>query len=111
MRQRRPVPGVPERQREGKWGISGEEIAVLVRTYEGRCPICQREVAPDGWVLDHDHELAATHQHSDRQGCRRCVRGLICGACNTMLGMARDSVEVLRRGEAYLLDWQRRMSA
>lgn len=41
--------------------------------------------------IDHDHACC------DRPGsCGKCVRGVLCGNCNTALGHARDDIERLR---------------
>jgi len=42
-----------------------------------------------GWQLDHDHETGEN-------------RGIVCGPCNTVLGLVRDSVEHLEKLKAYL---------
>lgn len=58
----------------------------------GRCAIC-RTGAPLGpqrrWHMDHDHATGA-------------LRGVLCAACNTALGLAGDSPERLRAMAAYL---------
>lgn len=50
------------------------------------CPICRQT---EHLVLDHDHQTGV-------------VRSLICSSCNTMLGMARDSLDILYEAIAYL---------
>lgn len=42
--------------------------------------------------MDHDHETGET-------------RGMLCSACNKMLGFARDDPEILRRALEYLHFW------
>lgn len=42
-----------------------------------------------GWIVDHDHKTGK-------------VRGIVCNACNSMLGQARDSAEILWKGIFYL---------
>ncbi len=54
------------------------------------------------WAVDHDHELAALHGHDARHGCPRCFRGILCKACNLMLGWARDNPKTLETGAAYI---------
>lgn len=50
-------------------------------------------------VVDHDHGCCPGDTHS----CGRCVRGLICGGCNSAAGLLRDSPS-LARGLADYLD-------
>jgi len=56
----------------------------------GRCAIC-RNPSPGGKRLcvDHDHATGR-------------IRGLLCGACNLVLGYARDSEAVLASAIQYL---------
>lgn len=81
-----------------KYGLNPELYATLLVRQDGRCASCGQ--APDrgnGLVVDHDHACC------DREGsCGRCVRGLLCDACNKILGLARDDVAVLRNAVAYL---------
>ncbi|MEU0663871.1 endonuclease VII domain-containing protein [Streptomyces lavendulocolor] len=69
------------------------------RARGGTCAICGR---PDGegraLSVDHDHGCCP---EGDRT-CGKCVRGLVCGACNHGLGKFRDSPELLRAAAAYL---------
>lgn len=62
-------------------------LAYLYAKQDGRCAICRQEMPSP--VIDHDHETGM-------------VRGLLCRACNLLLGAARDDVVVLRRAVGYL---------
>jgi hypothetical protein len=49
--------------------------------------------------------LAVDHDHTCCSGeitCGKCVRGLLCVRCNTVLGLLRDDPEILRAAIAYL---------
>ena len=53
---------------------------------KGECQICTR----DGpLVIDHDHHTGV-------------VRGLLCSRCNSMLGFAKDSIDILSDSISYL---------
>jgi hypothetical protein len=78
-----------------KLGVAPETVAEL-RQRGTCCPICNEPypvkcVRGDlrARVIDHDHATGD-------------VRGVICGACNIMLGAARDNPEILDRGKRYL---------
>lgn len=58
----------------------------------GRCAICRREP-------EQGRRLAVDHDHATGE-----VRGLLCKACNTALGMFRDDVASLARAIGYLAD-------
>ncbi|GAA4462571.1 endonuclease VII domain-containing protein [Phytohabitans houttuyneae] len=73
----------------------------------GGCGICGTLTAScDGkaFAVDHDHRCCPERQRS----CGECVRGLLCGGCNGLLGFyelcltARTSVRQFRWYNAYL---------
>lgn len=73
-----------------------EVVLEAFRSFDGRCQCCGcSEPGSKGWCLDHDH---ATKK----------FRGIVCSACNTMLGMARDSISNLAAGIRYLIEYARR---
>ena len=75
-----------------KLGITQEWWDVRLAEQDGRCAICHT-VTPNGpgkiWHVDHDHVTGK-------------ARGLVCSACNLMLGHARDDPKVLRAAADYL---------
>lgn len=54
--------------------------------------------------VDHDHSCCSLKGES----CGKCVRGLLCGDCNNVLGRAKDNIEVLRKAIKYLELWNER---
>ena len=66
--------------------------AAMLKKQDGKCAICGARTPGSGkkmWSIDHDH---ATGE----------VRGLLCGTCNTGLGMFKDSADNLRAAANYL---------
>src|SRR5688500_5473594 len=61
---------------------------------EPMCMICTRYRAR---AVDHDHKCC-----KGKTSCGRCVRGLLCGNCNTMLGRQGDIAETFLRAAQYL---------
>jgi Recombination endonuclease VII len=84
-----------ERAREKRlqrYGLTSELYAQLLADQAGGCAICTTPLATrvtNGLHVDHDHATGA-------------VRGLLCGKCNTGLGMYRDSIELMQRAIEYL---------
>lgn len=63
-----------------------------------QCEICNLQF--DGEtvrVIDHDHAC-----HPGSRACSECVRGVICGACNSGLGFFRDNPDSLLSAVKYL---------
>lgn len=69
------------------YGISRKEYAKRLDEVGGACPACGRSDRP--LVVDHCHDSGA-------------VRGLLCGTCNTGIGMFGDSIKAMRGAIAYL---------
>ena len=80
------------RARLEAYGITLEDYAAMLKKQDGKCAICGARTPGSGkkmWSIDHDH---ATGE----------VRGLLCGTCNTGLGMFKDSADNLRAAANYL---------
>ena len=80
--------------RWAKYGIVGmtvERFDLMLAEQDGQCaiPSCQSEA--DYRVLDVDHDHVTGE-----------VRGLVCRACNTVLGKCRESVQILTEMIDYL---------
>lgn len=96
-RQRRIAREGMKRIRAARADQRKELYQELFEAQKGRCAICgvheSEKVARSGRVrrlaIDHDHATGAT-------------RGLLCTACNVMLGNAEDSPERLEKGARYL---------
>lgn len=67
----------------------------LVAANGNRCSICGVEPTTRRLAVDHDHACC-----SGSVGCDNCVRGLLCGSCNLMLGNAKDDPTRLEAGIA-----------
>lgn len=63
-------------------GLTADERDALYRAQGGLCAICQQ---PRRLQVDHDHRHCP-----GSEGCRQCIRGLLCGPCNAGLGWIGD---------------------
>jgi hypothetical protein len=77
-----------------KYGLTPELFSVL---NAGLCQICNRKLDTDKYAIDHDHSCCP-----GQGSCGKCVRGILCGACNRGLGHFRDSPQALRKAADYL---------
>lgn len=75
------------------YGITIEQYDAMYAAQGGRCKICATS-APRGRGGFH-----VDHCHSGNY-----VRGLLCAECNMMLGLAKDSKEILKNAIFYLTD-------
>lgn len=86
-------PGMQLAVRVGNWkkyGINVEQATAEYQKGKTLCDICGKPSNGRGGLhIDHDH---ATGQ----------VRGSLCHSCNSLLGYAQDSPELLAKAIAYL---------
>lgn len=82
-----------------KYGLSIEDYDILLKLQGGSCAICN---SVNNLQIDHDHKCCQDNARS----CGNCVRGIICGNCNTMIANAKDDIEILKAAIDYLRRWQ-----
>ena len=86
-----------------QYRMTPAEYASRLAAQGGACAICKRPEtkAVRGRVVrmsvDHDHACC----HGNRS-CGKCVRALLCGSCNSVLGLMGDDPARLRAAAAYL---------
>ena len=79
-----------------KFGLSKDEVSQLLR--KEKCEICgTNEPNSRGWCIDHDHSCC-----DGKKACGKCVRGLLCQKCNTIIGFANDDLQILKAAISYL---------
>lgn len=71
------------------YGLSVEEYDAQKERQNGLCAICLCSPGDKTLAVDHDHKTGS-------------LRGLLCLACNALIGYARDDAEVLGRAVLYL---------
>ena len=60
------------------------------------------------WELGGQRHLDIDHDHRCCGGdkiCGKCVRGLLCSACNLSIGKMQDDPNLLRKAADYLESW------
>lgn len=76
-----------------KYGLSWDAYRALYTSQAGKCLICQKPMVCGGRGCHVDH----CHMTNK-------VRGLLCGGCNTGLGLFRDNPEFLSSAAKYIRD-------
>ena len=86
----------------GKYRLSLETYDAMLTAQGGKCAICGADSPGDVRIgrfhVDHDHACCP----GDKT-CGKCVRGLLCRACNTALGNFGDDPDRLLAALSYLL--------
>jgi hypothetical protein len=59
----------------------------------GRCYLCERSLALEAAVLEHDHRCCPKMNTY----CAYCIRGAACTQCNTAIGLLREDPDMLER--------------
>ena len=77
--------------RKCKYGISYEQFQAMWIGQGGSCDICRKplEFGNGGHAVDHNHDTGK-------------VRGLLCGKCNTAIGLFNDNPSFLDAAASYL---------
>ena len=88
-----------------KYGLTGPECDELLAAQGYACACCSHKIEFDkrasgisksSAVVDHNHNSGV-------------VRGILCAACNIMLGAAMDDQLVLRQGMRYLANVKKQL--
>ena len=85
-----------------RYGLNASKYAAILAFQDGKCAICREsDTSADKLKrrlhVDHDHSCCP-----GKKSCGKCVRGLLCGPCNVLLGMSKERQELLDRAKAYL---------
>lgn len=91
--------GNPSLSLKARYGITLELYNEILERQGGRCAICRQLPSHQlrNFDVDHDHKCCP-----GKKSCGRCVRGLLCRACNVGLGHFRDDFALLARAIEYL---------
>lgn len=77
------------KKRAAQYGITPERFREMLAKQDGRCAICLGQPGIKGLAVDHCHSTGA-------------VRGLLCGRCNTAIGLLREDPVIFRAAMDYL---------
>lgn len=75
-----------------RYGITLEQYQKLLDKQQSRCAIC----------LTDDPKGRGDKLHVDHCHTTGSIRGLLCGKCNTGLGLFNDNINILRNAIKYL---------
>lgn len=81
------------------YGITLEQYQEMHESQGGVCKICGKTESSKDYKYQKIRKLAVDHCHTTNK-----IRGLLCGNCNSILGHAKDSKDVLLKCIAYLSD-------
>jgi hypothetical protein len=77
-----------------QYGLAQEEFDGLLIAQAGRCPGCGTDdPGAKGWCIDHCHSSGR-------------VRALLCGRCNSVVGLSGESPATLRALADFVERWQ-----
>lgn len=79
------------------YGITKIERDSLLEKQNSKCAICNSLISFIGKTGSNKQVAVVDHCHSKGH-----VRGILCGACNLMLGKVNDSIEILESSIEYL---------
>lgn len=92
---------VRDKMREARFGITRDQFDAVFKAQGSACATCGTDdPGTSYWCVDHDH---ACCPGSDKT-CGKCIRGILCRACNHALGNVRDNPATLRNLIDYLAE-------
>jgi len=82
-----------------RYNLTAEQYDAMFAAQGYRCAICKRDTFARGrgWAVDHDHSCCP-----GLTSCGKCVRGILCGNCNTGIGAMEDNPAYLAAAIEYL---------
>jgi hypothetical protein len=81
------------------YGTTEEKFKQQLIIQNNKCAICEKTFSPDLVpCVDHDHSCCPLKAKC----CGKCNRDLLCRPCNFILGLSKDSPEVLEKSAQYL---------
>jgi hypothetical protein len=80
-------PCAKDAKLRSRYGLTSTQVSEMLMSQHAKCACCEDPL--DKFVVDHDHSTGD-------------VRGLLCNACNVLLGQAYDCTERLRKAIGYL---------
>lgn len=84
-------------QRKHLYGLDADTVKAMFVLARWRCEICSDGVTLTTGHIDHDHACCP-----GRKTCGKCVRGILCARCNSLLTRERDNPALLRAAVRYL---------
>lgn len=83
-----------------KYGLTEEQEQLILSCQGHKCAICGASSPGKKkrhWSVDHKHGCCI-----NERACPKCVRGLLCGNCNSALGLFKDNIDTLKAAIGYL---------
>lgn len=87
-----------EKQRYKKLGVCNTQYEEMLVSQKGCCAICKTKLNSSRYT-----KFAVDHNHTTGE-----VRGLLCMACNTGIGLMKDSIIRLQSAITYLQGFDRK---
>lgn len=80
------------------YSLTIEQYDNMLVSQSGLCEICNTQITSNRFFdVDHDHACCNGYK-----SCGKCVRGLVCFNCNSVLGHSKESVPLLLSAVRYI---------
>jgi len=97
-----------ERLLKKNFNITLEQYNLLLTDQNNVCAICEeveqrisfKAIKPDRLSVDHFHDCQ--EDHKSEQGCLKCIRGLLCASCNSMIAFVENRSKTAAMFKEYL---------
>lgn len=86
-----------------RFNLSLKEFEDMLAAQDNKCAICDTEFSSTKERhIDHDHKCCS----GSKKVCGRCIRGILCRACNHALGLLKEDTERLDAMIEYIERWK-----
>ena len=80
------------------YNITVEIYNKMLIDQNGLCDICETQITSKRYFdVDHNHFCCSGYR-----SCGKCVRGLICFNCNSVLGHSKERIDILEKTVKYI---------
>lgn len=92
-------------ERDSRYGLKPGQYEAMLIEQDNKCAACKCEFTGESPsrrpAFDHNHACCAKPT-KPKGSCGKCLRGLICPTCNSVLGYVKDSIPRLEALISYL---------
>ena len=82
---------------KSRFGITPVQYDEMLASQKDGCAICGNQKGERNMPVDHDHKCCP-----GRKSCGKCLRGILCERCNTLVGFLEKNADLLPLCEKYL---------
>ncbi len=81
-----------------RFGITIKQYEQMLKNQDNKCAICKQEEIRCDYRYGKLRKLSVDHDHKTKK-----IRGLLCGDCNTAIGLLKEDIKLVKNAFEYML--------